>query len=120
MAKRQGKRVVPDMDIPEMTEAHFAAARPMKDVMPDVVEAMKRGPRSVFRYGWIPMWSRVTRRPVMAGSLVSTTCSHVRCRRLSRSGGGRRSPRGPNSFRYRIAGVSLSPRVRPVERRRRP
>jgi uncharacterized protein (DUF4415 family) len=43
MAKRQHKRIVPDDDIPEMTAAHFAAAKTMKDSMPEVVEAMKRG-----------------------------------------------------------------------------
>lgn len=32
-----------DDDIPEMTETHFAAAKRMRDVMPEVVEAFKRG-----------------------------------------------------------------------------
>jgi uncharacterized protein (DUF4415 family) len=41
MAKN--KRTFPDDDIPEMTEANFARAKPMRNVMPKVVEAMKRG-----------------------------------------------------------------------------
>ena len=40
MAK--SKRVVGD-DIPEMTAADFARAKPMREAMPQVVEAMKRG-----------------------------------------------------------------------------
>ncbi|HEX3945893.1 MAG TPA: BrnA antitoxin family protein [Rhizomicrobium sp.] len=33
-----------DLDeIPEMTRADFARARPMREIMPDVVAAMKRG-----------------------------------------------------------------------------
>jgi uncharacterized protein (DUF4415 family) len=40
MARR---KPVADDDIPEMTEADFARARPMREVMPHVVEAMKRG-----------------------------------------------------------------------------
>jgi uncharacterized protein (DUF4415 family) len=41
MAKN--KRIIPDDDIPEMTEADFARAKPMRAIMPKVVEAMKRG-----------------------------------------------------------------------------
>lgn len=37
------KKSTPDDDIPEMTDAHFAAAKRMRDVMPEVVEAFKRG-----------------------------------------------------------------------------
>lgn len=33
----------PDHDIPEMTDAHFAAAKRMRDAMPEVVDAFKRG-----------------------------------------------------------------------------
>ena len=40
MAK--AKPVVDD-DIPEMTKADFARAKPMREAMPEVVEAMKRG-----------------------------------------------------------------------------
>jgi uncharacterized protein (DUF4415 family) len=40
MAK--GKRIA-DEDIPEMTAADFARAKPMRKVMPKVVAAMKRG-----------------------------------------------------------------------------
>ena len=36
------KRIADD-DIPEMTEADFARAKPMREVMPQVVETMKRG-----------------------------------------------------------------------------
>lgn len=43
MASKSGKRVVPDDDIPELTEAYFAAAKPLKEVMPEIVAAMKRG-----------------------------------------------------------------------------
>jgi uncharacterized protein (DUF4415 family) len=42
MAKRE-KRPQPDDDIPEMTAADFKRAKPMRDVMPEVVRAMKRG-----------------------------------------------------------------------------
>jgi uncharacterized protein (DUF4415 family) len=43
MASKHSKRIVPDDDIPEMTDADFAAAKSLKTAMPDVVEAMKRG-----------------------------------------------------------------------------
>ena len=43
MASKHNKRIVPDDDIPEMTDADFAAAKSLKADMPDVVEAMKRG-----------------------------------------------------------------------------
>jgi uncharacterized protein (DUF4415 family) len=43
MASKHDKRIVPDDDIPEMTDADFAAAKSLKTNMPDVVEAMKRG-----------------------------------------------------------------------------
>ena len=39
--------IIADPDIPEMTEADFARAKPMRDVMPDVLEAMKRGGKAV-------------------------------------------------------------------------
>ena len=38
----RSKRIVDD-DIPEMTEEDFVRAKPMREVMPQVVEAMKRG-----------------------------------------------------------------------------
>lgn len=34
----------PDRENPEWTAEDFRRAKPMKDAMPDVVEAMKRGP----------------------------------------------------------------------------
>jgi uncharacterized protein (DUF4415 family) len=37
------KRSRPDKDIPKMTTAEFARAKPMRSAMPEVVEAMKRG-----------------------------------------------------------------------------
>jgi uncharacterized protein (DUF4415 family) len=43
MASKHSKRIVPDDDIPEMTNADFAAAKSLKADMPEVVEAMKRG-----------------------------------------------------------------------------
>src|SRR4051812_8854197 len=43
MATKNSKRVIPDDDIPEMTHAHFAAARRLKTDMPEVVAVMKRG-----------------------------------------------------------------------------
>ena len=43
MASKHRKRIVPDDDIPEMTDAEFAAAKSLKTAMPEVVEAMKRG-----------------------------------------------------------------------------
>jgi hypothetical protein len=43
MASQRGKRIVPDDDIPEMTNADFAAAKSLKAEMPDVVEIMKHG-----------------------------------------------------------------------------
>ncbi len=43
MARKTEDRVVVDDDIPEMTAADFARAKRMRDVMPEVVEAMKRG-----------------------------------------------------------------------------
>jgi len=44
MDRKLKDRVVADDDIPEMTAADFRRARPMREVMPDVVEAFKRGP----------------------------------------------------------------------------
>lgn len=52
MAKRKSKADgygVPDDDIPEMTMADFRRAKPVKDVMPELIEAAKRArgrPRS--------------------------------------------------------------------------
>ncbi len=43
MASRHAKRIIPDDDIPEMTDADFAAAKSLKADMPEVVAAMKRG-----------------------------------------------------------------------------
>lgn len=43
MASKPSKRIVPDDDIPEMTEADFASAKSLKKHMPEVVAAMKRG-----------------------------------------------------------------------------
>lgn len=43
MASKRGRRIVTDDDIPEMTDAHFAAAKSLKADMPEVAEAMKRG-----------------------------------------------------------------------------
>lgn len=43
MASKHGKRIVCGDDIPEMTQADFAAAKSLKAEMPDVVEVMKRG-----------------------------------------------------------------------------
>lgn len=43
MANKHGKRIIPDDDIPEMTDADFAAAKSLRVTMPDVVEVMKRG-----------------------------------------------------------------------------
>jgi uncharacterized protein (DUF4415 family) len=37
------KRIRPDDDILEMTEAEFSCAKRMRATMPEVVEAMKRG-----------------------------------------------------------------------------
>jgi len=37
------KRIRPDEDIPEMTEVEFSRARLLRDAMPKVVEALKRG-----------------------------------------------------------------------------
>ncbi len=42
MAKREN-RPQPNDAIPEMTAAAFKRAKPMREVMPEVVEAMKRG-----------------------------------------------------------------------------
>ena len=44
MCSKFKDRVVPDDDIPEMTAADFRRARLMREDMPDVVEAIKRGP----------------------------------------------------------------------------
>jgi uncharacterized protein (DUF4415 family) len=44
MAPKQRDDVVFDEDSPEMTAADFRRARLMRDVMPEVVEAFKRGP----------------------------------------------------------------------------
>ena len=43
MVSKPKKHIVPDDDIPEMTDADFAGAKSLKTAMPDVVEAMKRG-----------------------------------------------------------------------------
>lgn len=43
MANKHGKRIIPDDDIPEMTDADFVAAKSLRVTMPDVVEVMKRG-----------------------------------------------------------------------------
>jgi uncharacterized protein (DUF4415 family) len=43
MANKHRKRIVPDEDIPEMTNGDFAAAKCLKGEMPDVVEIIKRG-----------------------------------------------------------------------------
>ena len=43
MASKTRKRITPDRDIPEMTSADFARAKPMRAFMPGVAEAMKRG-----------------------------------------------------------------------------
>lgn len=40
---RSKKRVRPDDDIPEMTEKEFSRAKSIRQCMPKVVEAMKRG-----------------------------------------------------------------------------
>jgi len=37
------KRIRPDDELPEMTKKEFSLAKPLRDAMPDVVEAMKRG-----------------------------------------------------------------------------
>lgn len=44
MDRKIKDRVVLDDDIPEMTAADFRRARSMRDAMPGVVEAFKRGP----------------------------------------------------------------------------
>jgi len=44
MERRLKDRTIADADIPEMTGADFKRARPMREVMPEVVEAFKRGP----------------------------------------------------------------------------
>lgn len=44
MRRKFKDRVVPDDDSPEMTAADFRRARLMREDMPDVVEAFKRGP----------------------------------------------------------------------------
>jgi uncharacterized protein (DUF4415 family) len=36
-------RIRPDDEIPEMTKKEFSRAKPLRDAMPGVVEAMKRG-----------------------------------------------------------------------------
>ncbi len=52
MAKRKTKAPaygVPDSDIPEMTMEHFRRARPVKEVLPELIAAAKRArgrPRS--------------------------------------------------------------------------
>ena len=43
MAEKKARSRAPRNESPEMTAADFARARPMREVMPDVVEAMKRG-----------------------------------------------------------------------------
>lgn len=43
MARKKKRNILDDDDVPEMTAADFARARRMKDVMPEVVAAMKRG-----------------------------------------------------------------------------
>lgn len=42
MPKRE-KQPQPDDNIPEMTAADFKRAKPMREAMPEVVEALKRG-----------------------------------------------------------------------------
>jgi uncharacterized protein (DUF4415 family) len=42
MARKRNSRAVPDDDIPEMTAADFARAKPAVQAMPEVVAAMKR------------------------------------------------------------------------------
>lgn len=37
------KRIRPDKDIPEMTEAEFSRAKSLRGAMPGLVKAMKRG-----------------------------------------------------------------------------
>ena len=43
MANKRNNQPQPDDDIPEITSADFKRAKPMREVMPDVVRAMKRG-----------------------------------------------------------------------------
>ncbi|MGB8363179.1 MAG: BrnA antitoxin family protein [Rhizomicrobium sp.] len=43
MARKSKQRVVVDDVGPELTAADFSRAKRMRDVMPEVVEAMKRG-----------------------------------------------------------------------------
>lgn len=43
MAAKRKARAAGHDEIPEMTAADFARARPMREVMPEVVAAMKRG-----------------------------------------------------------------------------
>jgi len=43
MARKAKGRIAVDDESPELTAADFARAKRMRDVMPDVVEAMKRG-----------------------------------------------------------------------------
>jgi uncharacterized protein (DUF4415 family) len=43
MARKTKNRIVVDDDIPEMGAADFARAEPLRAVMSEVVEAMKRG-----------------------------------------------------------------------------
>jgi uncharacterized protein (DUF4415 family) len=42
MVRKHARRSLPDDDIPEMTAEDFARAKPLRDVMPEVVEAFKR------------------------------------------------------------------------------
>lgn len=43
MAGKRDRQPKPDDDIPEMTAADFKRAKPMREAMPDVMQAMKRG-----------------------------------------------------------------------------
>ena len=43
MANKRDRQPQPDDDTPEMTAADFRRAKPMREIMPDVVKAMKRG-----------------------------------------------------------------------------
>jgi uncharacterized protein (DUF4415 family) len=43
MANKRNKQPQPDDDIPEMTSADFKRAKRMRDVMPEIVKALKRG-----------------------------------------------------------------------------
>ncbi len=42
MARKRNEKIIVDDDSPEMTLADFKRARPMREAMPDVLEAFKR------------------------------------------------------------------------------